>query len=77
MLQHVLHVVVVMEQAIAVQTVQPALFYLPGGRHKAVCADDLEILFVPQNQMQIVIVITIGVAAFAASLVHRAKGDFT
>ena len=65
-----------MEQAVAVDAVQAALCQLHRGRHKAVGADDFKVCFIPQNQMQIVVVIAVNVASFAAAFPHRAKGDF-
>ncbi len=75
MCQHVLHFVVVVEQAIAVQPLNAALFDLHGRRHKAIRADDLQILLIPQDQVQIIIVVAVGVPAFAAPFLHRAKGN--
>ena len=76
MLQNIVHARVVMEQAVAVDAVQAALFQLHRGRHKAVSADDFQVFFIPQNQMQIVVVVTVNVATFAAAFAHRAEGDF-
>lgn len=73
--QHVLHFVVVVEQAIAVQPLNAALFDLHGRRHKAIRPDDLQILLIPQDQVQIIIVVAVGVPTFAAPFLHRAKGN--
>ena len=65
-----------MKQAVAVDAVQAALFQLYCGWHKTVSADDLKIFLIPQNQLQIVVVINVNVATFAAAFPHRAEGDF-
>jgi hypothetical protein len=63
------------EQAVAIDPFQAALFQLHGGRHKAIGADDFQVLFIPQNQVQVVVIIAVNVAAFAAAFAHRAKGN--
>ena len=75
MLQYVLHFVVVVEQAIAVQPLNAALFDLHGRRHKAIRPDDLQIVLIPQDQVQIIIVVAVGVPTFAAPFLDRAKGN--
>jgi hypothetical protein len=66
-LQDVVHSPVVVEQTVAVDPLQAALCQLDGRRHKAVSADDLEVFFIPQDQMQIVVVIPVDIPPFAAA----------
>ncbi len=71
MFKDIPHFVVVVEQAVAVQRLR-----LPHRRRdKSVGADDLQILVIPQNQMQVVIIKAVGVAALPAAFPHRAKGN--
>jgi PleD family two-component response regulator len=72
---NILHPRVVVEQAVAVDPFQAAFFQLHGGRHKAIGADDFQVLFVPQNQVQVIVIIAVDVAAFAAAFADRAKGN--
>ncbi len=65
-----------MEQTVTVDPLQAALCQLDGRRHKAVSADDLEVFFIPQDQMQIVVVIPVDIPPFAAAFPDRAEGDF-
>ena len=75
-LQDIVHPPVVMEQTVTVDPLQAALCQLDGRRHKAVSADDLEVFFIPQDQMQIVVVIPVDIPPFAAAFPDRAEGDF-
>ena len=75
-LQDVVHSPVVVEQTGAVDPLQAALCQLYGRRHKAVSADDLEVFFIPQDQMQIVVIIPVDIPPFAAAFANRAEGDF-
>jgi hypothetical protein len=46
------------------------------GGHKAIRADDLQILIIPQDQVQIIVIVTVGVPALAAPFLHRTKRNF-
>ncbi len=65
-----------MEQTVTVDPLRAALCQLDGRRHKAVSADDLEVFFIPQDQMQIVVVIPVDIPPFAAAFPDRAEGNF-
>ena len=75
MLQYVLHFFVVVEQAVTVQSLDAALFHLHGRWHKAVRADNLEVIIIPQNKVQIVIIVAVGIPALSAAFLHGAKGN--
>lgn len=64
-----------MEQAVTVQSLDAALFNLHGRWHKAVRADNLEVIIIPQNKVQIVIIVAVGIPALSAAFLHGAKGN--
>ena len=66
-----------MKQTGTVDPRKPALFSLHGGGHKTVSAHDFQILFIPQDQVQVVVIIGINVTTFAAAFAHGAEGDFS
>ena len=75
MLKYVLHFFVVVEQAVAVQPLDAALFHLHGRWHKAVRADNLQVIVIPQNKVQIVIIVAVGIPALPAAFLHGTKGN--
>ncbi len=75
MLQNVVHFIVIVKQAVAVQPAHSLLRYLLCRWHKTVRADDLQIGLIPQDQVQVVIVIAVDVAPLPAAFTHGAKGD--
>ena len=73
--EDILHPRIVVKQAVAIDPFQAAFFQLHGGRHKAIGTDDFQVLFVPQNQVQVIVIIAVDIAAFAAAFADRAKGN--
>lgn len=69
------HIAVVVEQAVAVDAFQPFAFDLFGGRDKAIGADDLQFLLIPQHQVIIVVVVAVQIAAAAGAFPYRTEGD--
>src|SRR5690606_18317899 len=76
-LQNIGHFVVIVEQTMTVQPIKILSFKGAGGGFKTVCAHYFQIAFIPQDQMQIIIIVAVSVAAFSAAFANRAKSDFT
>ena len=75
LLQKALHAGRELEQAVRVQGLHPLLGQHLGGARHAVGTGDLQVLRVPQDQVVVVGVIAVQVAAGATALAHGAEGQ--
>ena len=70
-----LHLLAVVKQGVGVEAVYSLARSLLGGGNKAVGADYLQLLGIPEYQMEVVVIVFVQIAPQAAAFTHGAKGD--